>query len=76
MNRAIFRPEEIDIQDNWHVSGLKATGSSDYVAEDVWLPADQLGSIERTKDYQHERLVRINTLFQHSEKYRHPWELP
>ena len=21
-------------------------------------------------------LVRINTLFQHSEKYRHPWELP
>ena len=22
------------------------------------------------------RLVRINTIFQHSEKYRHPWELP
>ena len=25
--------------------------------------------------HERRRLVRINTLFHHSEKYRHPWEL-
>ncbi|MAD07058.1 MAG: acyl-CoA dehydrogenase [Gammaproteobacteria bacterium] len=47
LTRAFFRPEEIDIQDNWHVSGLRGSGSSDYIAEDVWVPAERMaGDVE------------------------------
>ena len=47
LTRVFFRPEEIDIQDNWHVSGLRGSGSSDYIAEDVWVPAERMaGDVE------------------------------
>ena len=50
LTRVFFLPEEIDILDNWHVSGLRGSGSSDYVAKDVWVPADRLaGDIEDTE---------------------------
>ncbi len=42
LSRVFFQPREIDILDNWHVSGLKGTGSSDFVARDVWVPADRV----------------------------------
>ena len=49
LTRVFFRPEEIDIQDNWHVSGLRGSGSSDYIAKDVWVPAERLaGDVEDT----------------------------
>jgi alkylation response protein AidB-like acyl-CoA dehydrogenase len=49
ITRAFFEPEEIQILDNWQVSGLRGTGSSDYVANDVWLPAERMAtSIDAT----------------------------
>ncbi|MEM7079632.1 MAG: acyl-CoA dehydrogenase family protein [Pseudomonadota bacterium] len=42
LNRVFFQPHEIEILDTWHVSGLRGSGSSDYVARDVWVPAHRL----------------------------------
>lgn len=44
VTRAAFKPEELEMPDNWHVSGLKGTGSGDYLAKDLWLPATRLGN--------------------------------
>jgi alkylation response protein AidB-like acyl-CoA dehydrogenase len=50
LTRVFFLPDEIDIQDNWHVSGLRGSGSSDYIAKDVWVPVERLaGDIEHTE---------------------------
>lgn len=47
LTRVFFRPEEIDIADNWHVSGMRGSGSSDYVAKNVWVPRDRMaGNVE------------------------------
>lgn len=42
VSRVFFRPDEVEIHDTWHVSGLRGTGSSDFSATDVWLPADRV----------------------------------
>ncbi len=34
----VVRPEEIEIDDTWHVMGLQGTGSQDVVAHDVFVP--------------------------------------
>jgi alkylation response protein AidB-like acyl-CoA dehydrogenase len=34
-----FRRDEVDLLDTWQVSGLKGTGSTDYVVDDVVVPA-------------------------------------
>jgi len=47
VTRAVFKPEELDMPDNWHVSGLKGTGSGDYHANDLWLPSERLGTGNR-----------------------------
>lgn len=50
LSRVFFKPSEIEFVDNWHVSGLRGTGSCDYRAEDVWVPADRLStSIDHTQ---------------------------
>ena len=50
LTRVFFRPDEIDIRDNWQVSGLRGSGSNDFVAEDVWVPAERMaGDIEDTE---------------------------
>ncbi len=43
VTRAMFEPQDIEMPDNWHVSGLKGTGSGDYRAKDLWLPAERMG---------------------------------
>lgn len=49
LTRVFFKPEEIAIQDNWHVSGLRGSGSSDYIADNVWVSAERLsGNVEDT----------------------------
>lgn len=51
LTRVFFTPDEIEILDNWHVSGLKGSGSSDYLAKDVWVPADRLsGNVEESEN--------------------------
>jgi len=50
LTRVFFKPDEIEILDNWHVSGLRGSGSSDYRAENVWVPALRMASsIEQTE---------------------------
>jgi alkylation response protein AidB-like acyl-CoA dehydrogenase len=34
------RPEDIEIHDNWEVSGLEATGSGDFSIRDLFVPED------------------------------------
>jgi alkylation response protein AidB-like acyl-CoA dehydrogenase len=38
---ALFTPDEITIEDTWHVSGLRGTGSHHFRADGVVLPADR-----------------------------------
>ena len=59
VNRAVFAPEELDIQDNWHVSGLKGTGSSDYIAQDVWVPMERMGTQANAQSFAGERILRF-----------------
>ncbi len=59
VNRAVFDPSEIEILDNWHVAGLKGTGSSDYVAEDVWVPMERMGAVINTHAFQEEPIFKF-----------------
>jgi alkylation response protein AidB-like acyl-CoA dehydrogenase len=36
---AVFKAEEAEILDNWHTLGMRGTGSFDFRAEDVFVPA-------------------------------------
>ena len=39
---------EVEIVDNWHVAGLKGTGSKDVVAQDVFVPAQRARPFQET----------------------------
>lgn len=41
VSRVFLHPDEIELHDTWHVSGLRGTGSSDFSATDVWVPAER-----------------------------------
>ncbi|MGV0645292.1 acyl-CoA dehydrogenase family protein [Mycolicibacterium sp. XJ2546] len=41
MQVAVIPREQIGFNDGWHVQGLKATGSYDYSADDVFVPASR-----------------------------------
>lgn len=41
MRIAVFSPSEITIEDTWHVSGLRGTGSHHFRVDDVFVPADR-----------------------------------
>lgn len=47
LGRAFFRPEDIELHDDWYTSGLRGSGSSTFEAHDVWLPASRI-AYERT----------------------------
>lgn len=48
--RVFFRPEEIEFIDNWHVSGLRGTGSCDYRVQNFWVPEERISTtIEFTR---------------------------
>jgi len=38
MRSFVLRPDQVRIDDNWHVAGLEATASCDYHVEDVFVP--------------------------------------
>lgn len=39
MRMAVFSPDDVEIEDTWHVSGLRGTGSHHVRADDVFVPA-------------------------------------
>jgi len=44
--RAFFQPGEINFLDNWHVSGLRGSGSTSYTAENIFLPSKRVAMVE------------------------------
>ncbi len=42
LGRAFFRPDDIDLHDDWYTSGLRGSGSSTFEAHNVWLPASRI----------------------------------
>lgn len=51
LTRVFFEPAEIQIVDNWHVSGMRGSGSSDYVAQNVWVPAERMAGDVEDSEY-------------------------
>ncbi|MDE0498651.1 MAG: acyl-CoA dehydrogenase family protein [Acidimicrobiaceae bacterium] len=47
LGRAFFRPDDIELRDDWYTSGLRGSGSSTFEAHDIWLPASRI-AYERT----------------------------
>jgi alkylation response protein AidB-like acyl-CoA dehydrogenase len=45
LRMALLRPEEVAIEDTWHVSGLRGTGSHDFVVDDVVVPDEHTFSL-------------------------------
>lgn len=41
MRNAVFSPSEVTIEDTWHVSGLRGTGSHHFRVDDVFVPVDR-----------------------------------
>ena len=58
MTRVFLRPDEVEILDNWHVTGLRGTGSSDFVAAGVWIPADRAIGTNRAGEFTDEAILR------------------
>src|SRR5262249_7092379 len=44
MVQLFLRPGDAEVVDNWHVTGLRGTGSYDLRAEDVFVPAELSGA--------------------------------
>ena len=42
LGRAFFRPDDIELHDDWYTSGLRGSGSSTFEAHEVWLPASRI----------------------------------
>ncbi|MEV6598866.1 acyl-CoA dehydrogenase family protein [Actinoplanes sp. NPDC051346] len=42
---AVFDPAQLTIHDTWEVAGLRGTGSHDFSADDVFVPADRTFSL-------------------------------
>lgn len=59
LSRVFFRPDEIDFLDNWHVAGLKGTGSCDYTAQDVWVPSERMSTTIDFTDWKHHPIYQF-----------------
>jgi len=56
---ALFRADEIEIEDTWSVSGLCGTGSHDVVADDVFVPTDRTFALLSAEPCLADPLVRM-----------------
>jgi alkylation response protein AidB-like acyl-CoA dehydrogenase len=56
---ALFRADEVEIEDTWSVSGLCGTGSHDVVADDVFVPAERTFALLSAEPCLDDPLVRI-----------------
>ena len=44
--RAFFRPDEINVLDNWHTTGLRGSGSNSFTADNVTLDSYRIATVE------------------------------
>jgi indole-3-acetate monooxygenase len=56
---ALFRADEIEIEDTWSVSGLCGTGSHDVVADGVFVPTDRTFALLSAEPCLDDPLVRM-----------------
>ena len=56
---ALFRADEIEIEDTWSVSGLCGTGSHDVVADDVFVPEERTFALLSAEPCLADPLVRM-----------------
>lgn len=59
LNRVFFQPDEIEFLDNWHVSGLKGTGSVDYRVENLWVPEERMSTTIEYTTWKTERIYQF-----------------
>ncbi len=59
LSRAFFLPQEVEILDNWHTSGMRGTGSSDFKAQNVWLPEERMTTTIDHTPYAEHQLYRF-----------------
>lgn len=45
--QCFFRPDEIEILDTWHTTGLRGSGSNDFAARDVFVPEERTFSLQQ-----------------------------
>jgi indole-3-acetate monooxygenase len=57
-----FAPEEVAVIDNWHVSGLRGTGSCDFEVRDLFVPADHAHKFVDIRPTQPGLLYRMPSL--------------
>ncbi len=61
VRRAFFEQSDLELVDNWNVSGLKGTGSSDYIARDVWIPEERMGLATHQAEFLDRPIFRFPT---------------
>jgi len=57
--RAYFRPDELDIDDDWHTSGMRGSGSSTFHARRVWLPHRRITDPKRRSPHADHPIYRF-----------------
>ncbi len=59
VSRVFLHPDEVEILDTWHVSGLRGSGSNDFTVTGRWLPAERAVVNSWTSTYKHEPIFRF-----------------
>ncbi len=57
--RATVRTSDVKIHDNWHVMGLRGTGSCDFSAEDLFVPASFAYDVSLTEPLRGGAIYRL-----------------
>ena len=57
--RATLRTEDVEIHDNWHVMGLRGTGSCDFSVSDMFVPESFAYDVSRTEPLRGGGLYRL-----------------
>lgn len=62
MRLAVFSPSEITIEDTWHVSGLRGTGSHHFHVDDMFVPTERTLDVMGDPPCLDEPIVRVPLL--------------
>ena len=59
LSRVFLHPDEVEILDTWHVSGLRGSGSNDFTVTDLWVPAERAVVTTASSAYADEPIYRF-----------------